>query len=262
MLSVDKLQTLHDSGEIDTVIVGFTDHYGRLMGKRFDSGFFLDEGVSSGTHACDYLLTVDVDMEPVPGYTFASWQMGYGDFHLVPDMATLRLASWLPRTALVLCDLADTDTHEPVSVGPRSILSRQVTKAAGMGFEVAAASELEFFIFKDSYRKAKKKRYAGLKPAGLYPEDYDLFSGGRVESFVGAARRHLRDSGVPVETRRANGVWDSTNSTCVTPTFSPWPIATPCSSTASRELPKIKTSASASWQSPTQKLRATAVTST
>ncbi len=205
MLSVDELQTLHDSGEIDTVIVGFTDHYGRLMGKRFDSGFFLEEGVSSGTHACDYLLTVDVEMEPVPGYTFASWQMGYGDFHLVPDMATLRVASWLPRTALVLCDLADTETHEPVSVGPRSILSRQVAKAADMGFEVAAASELEFFIFKDSYRKAKKKGYAGLKPAGLYVEDYDLFSGGRVEEFVGAARRHLRDSGVPVE--NSKGEW-------------------------------------------------------
>jgi len=205
MLSVDELQTLHDSGEIDTVIVGFTDHYGRLMGKRFDSGFFLEEGVSSGTHACDYLLTVDVEMEPVPGYTFASWQMGYGDFHLVPDMATLRVASWLPRTAMVLCDLADTETHEPVSVGPRSILSRQVAKATKMGFEVAAASELEFFIFKDSYRKAKKKGYAGLKPAGLYVEDYDLFSGGRVEEFVGAARRHLRDSGVPVE--NSKGEW-------------------------------------------------------
>ena len=119
MLDVEELAALAKSGEIDTVVVGFTDHYGRLMGKRFDAGFFLEQGVAHGTHACDYLLTVDMEMEPVPGYQFANWELGYGDFHLAPDMATLRRAAWLPHTALVICDVVDADTHQPVAVAPR-----------------------------------------------------------------------------------------------------------------------------------------------
>ncbi|NND01491.1 MAG: glutamine synthetase, partial [Acidimicrobiia bacterium] len=115
MLTTDELATLYAADEIDTVVVGFTDHYGRLMGKRFDVGFFLDTAATAGTHACDYLLTVDMEMEPVPGYAFANWELGYGDFHLVPDMATLRKASWLPRSAFVLCDLESDATHEPVA---------------------------------------------------------------------------------------------------------------------------------------------------
>ena len=111
MLTLDELAALVELGEIETVAVLFTDHYGRLMGKRFDAEFFITDGANHGTHSCDYLLTVDMDMEPVPGYKFANWELGYGDFHLVPDLNTLRRASWLDKTALVLCDLEDEKTH-------------------------------------------------------------------------------------------------------------------------------------------------------
>src|SRR5581483_2769959 len=115
MLTPEELARLVDTGEIDTVVVGFSDHYGRLCGKRFDAEFFVEDVVDHGTHGCDYLLTTDMEMEPVPGYGFANWELGYGDMHLVPDMATLRRAAWLDRTAIVLCDLPD------VAVAPRTI---------------------------------------------------------------------------------------------------------------------------------------------
>ena len=106
-MTPDELIELVRSGEIDTVIVGFTDHYGRLLGKRFDADFFVDDGLANGTHACNYLLTTDMEMEPVTGYRFASWDKGYGDFHLVPDLATLSRAGWADRAAIVLCDVVD-----------------------------------------------------------------------------------------------------------------------------------------------------------
>ncbi|NNF63351.1 MAG: glutamine synthetase [Acidimicrobiia bacterium] len=205
MLTVESLRTLVDADEIDTVVMAFTDHYGRLVGKRFDGHFFLDEGVSAGTHSCNYLLTVDMEMEPMAGFAYASWEQGYGDFHLVPDLNTLRRAAWLPGTALVLCDLVDVETHAPVSVAPRSILRRQLDRAADHGLTVMAASELEFFLYGDSYRQAHAKGYANLEHAGWYIEDYHLMQGARVESFVGAVRRNLRHSGVPVE--NSKGEW-------------------------------------------------------
>jgi glutamine synthetase len=113
-------------GEIETVLAGFTDHYGRLMGKRFDAEMFVDEVAEGGGHACDYLLTVDMEMEPVPGYKFANWELGYGDVHMVADMDTLRVATWLDKTAFVLCDVKSEKTHDYVAVAPRSILRRQV----------------------------------------------------------------------------------------------------------------------------------------
>ncbi len=194
-------EELHDAvqtGTIDTVVVGFTDHYGRTLGKRFDADFFLDS-IETGTHACDYLLAVDMDMEPVEGYAYANWAAGYGDFHMVPDLDTLRLAAWAPRTAFVLCDLVDDTSASPVSVAPRSILRRQVDAAADAGFVAQAASELEFFLYRETYRDAHAKGYADLTSAGWYVEDYHLLQGARVEDYVGAARRALRDSGVPVE---------------------------------------------------------------
>jgi len=205
MLTLDELRGLYEIEEIDTVVVGFTDHYGRLLGKRFDVEFFLDDAVVGGTHSCDYLLTADIEMEPVPGYSYANWELGYGDFHLVPDMETLRRAAWLPGAAFVLCDIEDVTTHEPVSVAPRSILKRQVERAKAIGFEAKAASELEFFLYTDSYRQVHEKGHVGLDPAGWYLEDYHLLQGARVEPFVGAARRHLSNSGVPVE--NSKGEW-------------------------------------------------------
>lgn len=204
-MSPEELGELVRTGGIDTVVMAFTDHYGRLMGKRLDAGFFLDEALDHGTHGCDYLLTVDMEMEPVDGYDFTSWEHGYGDVHLVPDRSTLRRAAWADRTAIVLCDVAHDGTGEPVDVAPRSILRRQIGRAAGLGLEAKAASELEFFLYRDSYRAAHDKGYAGLDAAGWYIEDYHLFQGARVEDVVGASRRVLRDSEIPVESSK--GEW-------------------------------------------------------
>jgi glutamine synthetase len=205
LLTVDALGDLVESDEVDTVIVGFPDHYGRLHGKRFDAHFFLDEIVPHGTHACDYLLTADMEMEPVPGYEYASWELGYGDFHMVPDLDTLRLADWLPRSVFVLTDLEDERLDAPVAVAPRSILRRQLERTAAAGFSAKAASELEYFLYRDTYREAAELRYEGLTPLGWYVEDYHLLQGTREEHFNGAVRRHLSRSGIPVETSK--GEW-------------------------------------------------------
>lgn len=198
-ISVDALRTAVEQGEIDTVIVGFTDHYGRLMGKRFDASFFLDSAVDDGTHSCSYLLAADMEMEPVAGYEFASWQQGFGDVHLVPDMGTLRHAAWADSTAVVLCDVSDNSAHVPVSVAPRSILRRQISRVTALGLEAKAASELEFYLFDDDYRGASNSGYRDLQPSGWYSEDYHLLQGGRIEGYVGAARRMLNSTGIPVE---------------------------------------------------------------
>ncbi len=197
-MTSDELIDLVRAGEIDTVMVAFTDHYGRLLGKRFDADFFVEDGLANGTHACNYLLTTDIEMEPVSGYSFANWEQGYGDFHLVPDLTTLARAGWTESTALVLCDVVDDATHSPVSVAPRSILRRQIERATSLGFQAQAASELEFFLYDDSYREAHEQGYRDLRSAGWYIDDYHLLQGSRVESFVGGARRalrHDRDSG-------------------------------------------------------------------
>lgn len=205
MLTPHELKERVDLGEIDTVIVGFVDHYGRLMGKRFDAEFFLDSGLKSGTHACDYLLTTDMEMEPIPGYTFANWELGYGDFHLVPDLQTLRVADWLDKTALVLCQVSSNDTHQLIDEAPRSILHRQIEAAKGAGFSVMAASELEYYLFNNSYRSVAEKRYNELEAAGYYLEDYHILQGTRTEGFTAAARRHLKNSGIPIE--NSKGEW-------------------------------------------------------
>jgi glutamine synthetase len=205
MLTLEQLAGQVQQGAIDTLLVVFTDLYGRFMGKRFDAEFFLEEIAHHGTHGCDYLLTVDMEMDPVPGYRFANWERGYGDFHLVPDLATLRIASWLDRTALVLCDVEDEQAHERVGVAPRTLLRRQLAYAAALGYHAKAASELEYFILQDSYRDAATKGYQELTPAGWYIEDYHALQGAREEAFNGAVRRHLRDSGIPVE--NSKGEW-------------------------------------------------------
>jgi glutamine synthetase len=204
-LSLQQLRNLVTEEEIETVIVAFTDHYGRLMGKRFDAEFFLESAVEDGTHGCDYLLTTDMEMEPVQGYDFANWELGYGDFHLVPDMRSLRRASWLEKSALVLCDLVDEKTHKPVAEAPRSLLRKQLAEAHKLGYQCFAASELEYFLFQNSYEQAHQQHFHDLKPVGWYLEDYHILQGTRTEPFTAAARRHLRRSGVPVE--NSKGEW-------------------------------------------------------
>ncbi len=205
MITIDELKRQVETGEIDTVVVAFTDLYGRFMGKRFDAEFFIEDAVENGTHGCDYLVTVDMEMEPVSGYEYSNWERGYGDFHLVPDFDTMRKASWLDRSAMVLCDVKDNKTHELTNVAPRSMLRSQIDAADKMGFSAKAGSELEYFIFQNSFQEAAENGYSELKPAGWYIEDYHILQGTREENYNGAVRRHLRDSGVPVE--NSKGEW-------------------------------------------------------
>ncbi len=204
-LTVDALRKQVASGAIDTVVVGFTDHYGRLIGKRFDAGFFLDHAVTHGAEACDYLLTVDMEMNPVAGYRMSSWELGYGDFHLQPDLRTLRVAAWLERSALVLCDIHNRKTRELLAEAPRSALRKQVDRATKRGFTAMAASELEYYLFQNSYRDVAQKPFDSLQPAGWYLEDYHVLQGTRTEPYHSAVRRALAASGVPVE--NSKGEW-------------------------------------------------------
>jgi len=205
MLTLDELAARASSGEVDTVVAGFTDHHGRLCGKRFAADFFVEQVATEGTHSCDYLLTTDLEMEPVPGYGVAGWDLGYGDVHLVPDLTTLRTADWLDRTALVLCDVRHPVDHEPTAVAPRTILRRQVDELHAAGFTAMAATELEHYVYRTSYRDADARGHAELEPAGWYLEDYQLQQGARTEDFHAAVRRHLARSGVPVESSK--GEW-------------------------------------------------------
>lgn len=183
---------------IDTVLVVFPDVQGRLMGKRVTGRFFLEEVGKGGAHACAYLLTVDVDMEPLPGYKLASWQTGYQDFKAIPDLTTLRLVPWLEKTALVLCDLVHEDGR-PVEESPRRILRRQVERAAAQGFRAMMGSELEFFLFQETFEAAKRKSYHDLTPFGYYLEDYHILQGTKEEPIVRAIRNALEAANVPVE---------------------------------------------------------------
>lgn len=198
MLSRDELAVLVERGEIETVLAVFPDMYGRLMGKRINGRFFLEQIADGGMHACDYLLACDMEMDVIPGYRYTSWETGYGDFHCVPDLSTLRRAAWLPRTALVICDLLDH--HEkPVEVSPRRMLQRQLRRAEEAGFTVMGGTEIELYVFDDSFAEARAKSYHDLRPMGTYNEDYHILQGTKEEELVGAIRRHLDDSGVPIE---------------------------------------------------------------
>jgi glutamine synthetase len=201
-MTLEELKRLVADNEIDTVLVVFPDMYGRLVGKRIVARFFLEE---SDIHACDYLLACDVDMEPVPGYKFTSWAKGYGDFRPRPDFNTLRIASWLDRTAIVLCDVYEEEEDALVPYAPRSILRRQVARAAEQGFTAMGASELELYVFKDSYEDVAKKSFVNLEPIGRVIEDYHILQGTKEEFLIGAIRRHLEKSGIPVESSK--GEW-------------------------------------------------------
>jgi len=199
MLGLQELSGEIERGDIDTVLAVFPDMYGRLMGKRVTGHFFLDHTARDGMHACDYLLACDMEMDPVPGYRFTSWERGYGDFHLVPDLSTLRRAAWLPGNALVLCDIIRGDQEQPVEVAPRRMLHRQLERASAAGFQVMAGSEIELYVFDESYASARAKRYHDLRTMGSYIEDYHIFQGTKEEGLVGEIRRALDASGVPVE---------------------------------------------------------------
>ena len=204
MLTLEALRKLVAAGDIDTVLVCIPDMQGRLVGKRFHAQFFLD-GAHEETHGCDYLLANDIDMEPVPGYEASSWQRGYGDFVMKPDLSTLRVTPWLPATALVLCDLEDHHHHAPIPHSPRAMLKQQVERLAAMGYQAFAASELEFYLFDEDYRTLREKRYSDAKTAGYYIEDYHILQTSKEEPVLRAMRNGLQKAGIPVE--NSKGEW-------------------------------------------------------
>ena len=153
-IDLDELRGAIADGRIETVLTVMPDLYGRLMGKRIVGRYFLEEIAEDGMHACDYLLACDMEMEPTPGYAWTSWESGYGDMRAIPDFTTLRVADWMDRTALVVCDLLEEEEDVPVAYAPRGILQRQVALARERGFEPFCASELEFFLFKQSFDEA------------------------------------------------------------------------------------------------------------
>jgi glutamine synthetase len=199
MTNLEELKALVERGEIETVITAFPDMYGRLMGKRIAGRYFLDAVAAHGMHACNYLMACDMEMDPIPGYGYTSWDKGYGDFRCVPDFRTLRRASWLDKTALVLCQLTAEDDDQAVEIAPRQVLKRQIDRAHALGFVPMGATELEIFIFKETYESAKKKGFHNLETFGWYIEDYHILQGTKAEGLVGAIRHHMEESGVPVE---------------------------------------------------------------
>ena len=205
LIDLEQLRRLVADDEIDTIVAAFPDMYGRLVGKRIVARYFLDDVVEHGMHACDYLLACDMDMDPVPGYAFTSWAKGYGDFRPVPDFSTMRVVSWQPKTVLVLCDIYHEEEDELVKLAPRSLLREQLARAAERGYTAMAASELELYVFKDSYEQIAEKGFINATPIGRVIEDYHILQGTKEEFLIGAIRSHLERSGVPVESSK--GEW-------------------------------------------------------
>jgi glutamine synthetase len=197
-LTLDALRAAVDAGDIDTVIMAQIDMQGRLMGKRFHARHFLEAGVHE-THSCNYLLTVDMEMEPVPGYKSASWSQGYGDYMMKPDLATLRRVPWQEGTALVLCDILDHHGHAEIPVSPRAILKRQIALLNDAGLSAKMASELEFYLFEESFEQAHALGYRDMTAISPYNEDYHLFQTTKEEEVMRAVRNGLYGAGIPVE---------------------------------------------------------------
>ncbi|MFI8827143.1 glutamine synthetase family protein [Streptomyces sp. NPDC053431] len=200
-LSVDELRALVASGEIDTVVLAFPDMQGRLQGKRFAAPFFLDDVLDHGTEGCNYLLAVDTEMNTVGGYEMSSWDRGYGDFAMLPDLSTLRRVPWNEATAMVMADLAWND-RTPVVAAPRQILRRQLDRLAAHGFTAHVGTELEFIVFKDTYEQAWDANYRGLTPANQYNIDYSVLGTGRIEPLLRRIRNEMAGAGLTVESAK------------------------------------------------------------
>jgi glutamine synthetase len=198
MLSLEELSSEAKTGAIDTVVTAFTDMQGRLVGKRIEVGYFLDEVADHGVEGCNYLLALDMEMDPLPGYEMANWEKGYGDFAIAPDLATLRRIPWLDRTALVLCDVANHD-GSPVVASPRQVLIAQYERARELGYTPMFASELEFYLYKESYAQAHEQDYRELTPTIPYILDYHVLATTMDENVLGPIRRGIHGAGIPVE---------------------------------------------------------------
>jgi glutamine synthetase len=200
-LTVEELRLAVESGDVDTVVLAIVDMQGRLQGKRLYADYFLDEVLRHGTEGCNYLLAVDVEMNTVDGYAMSSWDRGYGDFVMVPDLSTLRRVPWQPGTAMLLADVAWLD-QTPVAASPRQILRRQLDRLAERGLVALAGTELEFCVYRDSYEDAWRRGYRDLTPANLYNVDYSLLGTGRVEPLLRRIRNDMAGAGLRPESAK------------------------------------------------------------
>ncbi len=200
-MTLEELAVAAEGGRIDTVVLAFTDMQGRLQGKRLSSRYFLEEVAGHGSEGCNYLLAVDVEMNTVDGYAMSSWERGYGDFVLKPDLSTLRQVPWQEGTALVLADLAWEDGSEVVA-SPRQILRRQLDRLAARGWRAYVGTELEFIVYADTYEAAWARRYRDLTPANHYNVDYSLLGGAKVEPLLRRIRAGMTGAGMYVESAK------------------------------------------------------------
>jgi len=200
-LTLDDLSAKVETGEIDTVLLAITDMQGRLQGKRLTAQHFLDEVVHHGAEGCNYLLAVDVEMTPVDGYEMASWERGYGDFAMRPDLDTLCLVPWQEGTAMCIADLAWADGSDVVA-SPRQVLKAQLARLAERGWSANSSTELEFLVFRDTYEDAWRKGYRDLEPANLYNIDYSLLGTARVEPLIRRIRNSMTGAGLIVESSK------------------------------------------------------------
>jgi glutamine synthetase len=201
VLTLDEVRRLVDAGELDTVVVAFADMQGRLMGKRVHGTYFVDEVARHGAEGCNYLLALDMEMEPIPGYDMAGWHRGYGDFSLRPDLDTLRRIPWLDGTALVLCDVTWHD-GTPVAPSPRQVLRAQVERARTAGFEPMFGTELEFYLLRESYAEAHEQHYRDLTPSVPYILDYHVLATTYDEPLIRQIRNGMVGAGIRVESSK------------------------------------------------------------
>jgi glutamine synthetase len=201
-LTLEQLRADVEQGAVDTVVLALTDMQGRLQGKRLAARYFLDDVLEAGgAEGCGYLLAVDVDMNTVDGYAHSSWDTGYGDFVLAPDLATLRRVPWHPATAMVQCDVLD-HAGQPVAVSPRQILRRQLDRLAAHGWYAQAGTELEFMVFRDTYEQAWQRGYRDLTPANQYNADYSVLGTARIEPLLRRIRTCMAGAGLTVESAK------------------------------------------------------------
>ena len=201
MLSLEQLRVEIGEGHVDTIVLAFTDMQGRLQGKRLSAEFFLEEVAEHFSEGCNYLLAVDVEMNTVDGYAMSSWDRGYGDFVMVPDMSTLRRIPWQPGSVLVIADLTWLD-GAPVVASPRQILIRQTARLAERGLVALAGTELEFVVYRDSYEEAAARGYSGLTPANQYNVDYSILGTARIEPLLRRIRNEMAGAGLYVESAK------------------------------------------------------------
>ena len=196
-LTFEALTKQVANGNIDTVLVCFSDMQGRLMGKRFHAQNFIDISYKE-THCCNYLLATDLEMATPDGYASTSWEKGYGDYVMKPDLSTIRNVPWLEGSAMVLTDVLDHH-GDPIPHSPRAILKKQISRMKELGYDVMTATELEFFLFDKSFDEIRKSGFTSLEPLSGYNEDYHIFQTTKEEGIMRPIRNHLFNAGIPIE---------------------------------------------------------------